>query len=110
MPRDFRHIEAGRLAPGGASLLVIGGFEIAVFNVRGSYYAIDNRCPHRQGPLWEGDVEGFLAMCPQHGWQFDVRTGACDTVPGRDVATYPVRVEDGHVIVSLPDAPDPDAD
>src|SRR3989449_9719950 len=53
----------------------VGGKKIAVFNVGGAFYAIDNTCLHRGGPLGEGMLEGTTVTCPWHGWQYDCRTG-----------------------------------
>ena len=53
-----------------------GEHTLAVFNVKGRFFAIDNRCVHRGGPLGEGPVDDHTVMCPWHGWRFDVTTGA----------------------------------
>ena len=66
-------------------------------SVDGAFHAIDDACPHRGGPLGAGYVEGHEVYCPLHGWPFDVRTGACRTMPNRPVRTHPVRVEGGRV-------------
>ena len=79
-----------------------GGTTIALFNVEGTYYALDNTCPHRGGPLGDGDLEGTIAACPWHGWRWDVRTGANANNPAIMVACYPVRVEEGEIFVDLP--------
>ena len=73
-----------------------GGDEVAVFNVDGEYYAIDNFCPHKGAPLSEGLLCGHIVECSLHGWQFDVRTGKCLTVPER-IRTYRVVNEDGRL-------------
>lgn len=103
MPRNLRVCSVSELPPGQARLVADGARQIGVFNTGGAYHAIDNLCPHRQSPLHEGDLEGFLVTCLAHGWQFDVRTGLCDTVPGRDLGTYPVRVEGDGIVVTVPD-------
>lgn len=103
MPRDLRVCSVDELLPGQARLLEDGGLQLAVFNVGGAYHAIDDLCPHRQSPLHEGALEGFLVTCLAHGWQFDVRSGLCDTVPGRDVRAYAARVEGDSVWITLPD-------
>lgn len=53
----------------------LGRYEIAVFNLGGEYYALENSCPHQGGPLADGWLEGPLVTCPWHGWCFDVRSG-----------------------------------
>jgi nitrite reductase/ring-hydroxylating ferredoxin subunit len=70
------------------------GDEVAVFNVGGEYYAIENFCPHKGAPLSDGVICGHVVECSLHGWQFDVRTGECLTVPER-IKTYKVTNEDG---------------
>jgi nitrite reductase/ring-hydroxylating ferredoxin subunit len=53
----------------------IKGKEIALFNIDGSFFALDNACTHEKGPLAEGDIEGHEVTCPWHGAKFDIRTG-----------------------------------
>lgn len=74
---------------------------LAVFNVDGSYYAIDNTCVHRGGPLGEGDLDGEVVTCPWHGWEYNVKTGACINNPSACVKTYPVVVEGSALKVKL---------
>ena len=74
------------------------GDELAVYNVNGEFYATDNSCPHRGAPLSEGIMCGHIIECGLHGWQFDVRSGECLTVPEK-IRVYEVRVEDGLVVV-----------
>jgi len=71
-----------------------GGDEVAVFNVDGEYYAIENFCPHKGAPLSEGLLCGHIVECSLHGWLFDVRTGECLTVVER-IKTYKVIREGG---------------
>ncbi len=68
--------------------------EIALFNIDGQIYAIENKCPHAEGPVAEGDLESSCITCPWHGWQFDIKTGQCLTNPGEEVKTYPIVVKD----------------
>jgi len=74
---------------------------VAVFNVEGSYYAIDNTCLHRGGPLGEGELEGEVVTCPWHGWEYNVKTGACINNPSVCVKSYPVLVEGSELKVKL---------
>ena len=73
---EFEDLEGGKLVEA-------GGHRIAVFNVGGSYYAIENTCPHRGGPLAEGMVVGEEVICPWHGSRFNVKTGSVLTPPAR---------------------------
>ena len=76
------------------------GNELAVYNVNGEFYAIDNSCPHRGAPLSEGELCGHIVECGLHGWQFDVRSGECLTVP-ETIRTYQVTIEDQMIKVHL---------
>ena len=76
------------------------GNELAIFNVNGEYYAIENFCPHRGAPLSEGVMCGHIVECGWHGWQFDVRTGECLTVR-EEIRTFVVRVEEETVMVAV---------
>ena len=105
MSVEVRIAQAGAFGPGESRLLEYGAYRVAVFNVSGTVFAIDDRCPHREGPLSEGYLDGFLITCPWHGWQYDVRDGRCDTFSSKSVATYPVRVDEEGVFVTLPAAP-----
>ena len=77
------------------------GKDLALFNVDGAFYAIENACIHRGGPLGEGDLEGRIVLCPWHAWRWDVTTGANANNPAVKMACYPVVVEDGDVFVEL---------
>lgn len=89
-------LEAGRIIE-----IIIGGTAIAVANVDGTFHAISNTCPHADGPLGEGALEGSIVACPYHGWQFDVKDGSCKTNPYAKVTTYPVQVVGNAVCVKL---------
>ncbi len=70
--------------------------EVAVFNVEGKYYAIEDLCTHEEEKLTDGPLEGCEIVCPRHGARFDVRTGQALTPPAFEpTATFPVKVEDG---------------
>ncbi len=75
--------------------------QIAIFKVDGKFYAIENFCPHRGGPVGEGDVEDRVVTCPWHGWRFDLRTGISPDNPAAVVSTFPVRVVNSEVQVGL---------
>jgi nitrite reductase/ring-hydroxylating ferredoxin subunit len=88
---------------GKAKQVVVGGKTLALVNVEGTFYAIDDTCPHRGAPLSEGDVEGQELTCPWHGARFDVTTGShlCPPAP-RGVAAYRVQVVGDEVQVEVP--------
>lgn len=90
------------LAPGQAKEVEVNGKTIALFNLGGSYYAIDNTCTHRGGPLSEGDVEGQVVTCPWHGAKFNITSGEVVGPPARaGVASYCIRVTGSDVEVEL---------
>ncbi|TLY17294.1 MAG: Rieske 2Fe-2S domain-containing protein [Nitrospirae bacterium] len=89
------------VAPGSGVVAEVNGKFIAVFNVDGTYYAIDNTCVHRGGPLGEGELEGDTVTCPWHGWQYNVKTGVSLTNPSASVKSYQVKVEGPDVKVLL---------
>jgi len=81
----------------------VGRLELALFKVDGELFALDNSCPHRGGPLSEGDIVGRQLFCPLHAWGFDLRTGQSSTNSRARVRSYPVRVVSGQVEVLLED-------
>lgn len=83
------------LKPGGEPIVVeIGKRWVALFNLDGEYFAIEDLCTHDDGPLAEGVVSGCIIECPRHGAKFDVRTGKALSAPAHvDVPTYAVRVD-----------------
>lgn len=88
------------IAPGTWRSVDVDGTEVAVFNLGGAFYAIEDVCTHDGGVLTGGDVEGDVIVCPRHGARFSIRTGEVLAPPAyEDVATFPVRVEAGTVQV-----------
>ena len=89
------------LPEGGSRVVYVGGEQVALFHLSGRIYAIGNRCPHANGPLADGAVEGTTVTCPYHGSRFDVTTGEALGGPAAQPApVYEVRVEDGVVLVA----------
>ena len=89
--------EANQVPPARGLSVRVGELELALFNLGGQFYALDGRCPHRGGPLGEGFTENGHVFCPLHGWEFDVKTGACINNPEKPVTCFPTRVTDGKV-------------
>jgi len=77
-----------------------GERDLALFLLDGEVFALDDRCPHKGGPLGEGHCENGQVFCPLHGWGFDIKTGACPEVPGRPATRVAVRVADGKVYLA----------
>ena len=93
--------ETADLKPGEARVVEAGGKTLALFNVNGTYYVLDNSCLHRGGPLGEGELEGTIVTCPWHGWRWDVATGANTNNPAVKVSCFAVKVEGTSVFVEL---------
>lgn len=89
------------VASGSGIVAEVHDQSIAVFNVDGTYYALDNTCIHRGGPLGEGELEGETVTCPWHGWQYNVKTGVSINNPSACVKSYPVKVEGADIRVEL---------
>jgi len=89
----FTKVATTQEVPAGtAKQVTVNGRAVALFNLNGTYYAIDDTCPHRGAPLWEGEVEGNELTCPWHGARFDVTTGSHLCPPARSgVAAYKVQ-------------------
>ena len=94
--------KASELGTGQAKVVEVKGQAIAVFNVGGKFYAIEDTCPHVGGPLSEGEFQGTTVTCPWHGAQFDVTTGKVLAPPADEaVKSYPVHVEGDEIKVEV---------
>ncbi len=79
-----------------------GGVEMAIFNLKDRFVTIENKCPHKGGPLCEGIVSGTAVVCPLHGWRFDLDSGmAVRASMPACVTTFPTRVEEGIILVDV---------
>ena len=81
MAERYRIASRSEIAPGTGKVVVAGGRVLALFNVVGEFFAVDNSCPHRGGPLGEGHLTGKIVTCPWHGWQFDLASGVSPLNP-----------------------------
>lgn len=90
--------------PAGERLfLEIDGQPIVIFNLAGEFYAIADLCSHDNGPVGEGELEGFEIICPRHGARFDIRDGRVLALPAvEDIPAYPVRLKDEMIEIGLP--------
>jgi nitrite reductase/ring-hydroxylating ferredoxin subunit len=98
---DF--IEAGELdslPPGRGAAVTVGNQRIAIFNVDGTVYAIEDRCLHQSALLSTGDFSGKIVTCRKHGWKYDVTTGNVANVPGFGVTCYDTKVSSGKILVA----------
>jgi nitrite reductase (NADH) small subunit len=103
MAELHRLCAAAEVPPGSGKEFRAGDKVIAVFNVAGSFHAVQGICPHRGGPLAEGILAGTSVTCPWHAWSFDVATGSrCGFPEGMGkIACYTVRVQDADLYVEL---------
>ena len=83
----------------------VNGVEICLANVNGTLSALDNICPHRQGPLGQGWLEGEAVVCPWHSWTFSLKTGLSEYPVHERVDVFAVRVEGEDVMVNLEPEP-----
>jgi 3-phenylpropionate/trans-cinnamate dioxygenase ferredoxin component len=90
--------------PNGERLFVdIGKLQIVVFNIAGSYFAIGDVCTHDDGPLGDGELDGYVIICPRHGARFDIRTGKVLKLPAAvNTPSYPTRLVNGEIQVGVP--------
>ena len=86
---------------GKSAIIEVGGKEIALFNYKGDFYAIDNTCPHRGSPLGEGRIEEGILICPGHEWRFELKSGWCPQNPELSTEVYPIKVHDEKIYVRL---------
>lgn len=89
------------IGPGRFKLVELQGRKVVLYNVDGSFYATDNTCAHRGGPLGHGIFQEGIVTCPWHAWQFDVRSGQAIFDPGMKVATFPVKVDGDDILVEV---------
>lgn len=90
------------IAPGGVKRIVVGEKKIGLYNVDGTYYAIDDTCTHMKARLSNGYVSGQFVECPVHFGRFDITTGKAVGAPCTvDLATYPVSVVDGKIVIGV---------
>jgi 3-phenylpropionate/trans-cinnamate dioxygenase ferredoxin component len=101
---EFLDIVPASELPNGERLFVeIEGRSLVIFNIADQFFAIGDVCSHDDGPVGEGDLEGYNIVCPRHGAEFDVRTGQAVQMPAVvDIPAYPVRVVDGMTQVGIP--------
>ena len=114
--------EVSEIEDGERILVELKGREVGVFYLDGEYYAFANWCAHQGGPWCEGTLtgtfegefnretletrlnwvkEGKILNCPWHGWEYDIKTGTCLSRRSVKLPSYPVRVEDGKIIVTF---------
>ena len=99
-----QRIASARDVPEGGGISVdVGPKRIAIFRHRGEFFALDETCPHRGGPLHEGLIEEGVVECPWHLWRFELATGCSPVNPLSRVRTYPVRVSGDDLFLEVVD-------
>ena len=85
-------------------VVTVAGRELAIFNLGGRFVAVDNRCPHKEGPLADGIISGETIVCPLHGWRIGLADGRVERPEGTAacVERYPTMVDNGVIVVGMP--------
>lgn len=101
MAEWVRVAELAEVREGHPVLATVAGEDVSLFRVGDEVFALEDLCSHAEASLSEGEQRSFCITCPQHGGQFDVRTGAAIHFPAfSPVRTYPTQIRDGQVFVS----------
>lgn len=102
MTGAFTRVAAlGELPPGRMKRVEVGGRDVALINVGGQIFALDNRCPHQGGPLALGQLDDEVITCPWHGWRWNARTGRAVWPPvDWRVPRYQVQVDGDDILVA----------
>ena len=116
---EFAVAKVEEIPEGQKKIVEVNGRQIGIFNVKGQFYALPNRCTHQAGPLCEGRIsgtivpdttadwrprwehEGEILVCPWHSLEFNITTGRSIAYPRIRLRQYPVRVEDGQIVVRV---------
>jgi len=107
MSEFIRVARVADVPPGSVTRVEVAGHVVALANVDGQFFAVDDTCTHEEASLSGGGIAGEIVVCPKHGSRFNVKTGRVLSLPAvRSVAVYPVRVDGADVLVS-PDAQAP---
>ena len=101
---EYVEIAPASELPNGERMFVeIAGKPLVIFNIAGQFFSIADICSHDDGPVGEGDIEGYNITCPRHGGEFDIQTGKAVQLPAVvDIPAYPVKVVDGMIQVGMP--------
>ena len=98
----FEVTAAADVPPGERLFIETDDKPIIIFNIDGDFFAVDDECTHDNGPLSDGELDGFCVACPRHGAVFDVRTGQVKALPAvKNISAYPVRVTDGMIEIGI---------
>lgn len=100
---QFKVANTDELKSGEAKTVYVNGKQLALFNVNGKFFCLDNQCAHQGGPLGEGFLEDYVVTCPWHGARYDVRTGKLLTQfpPSQNMETHKVTVKGQEIFVDI---------
>ena len=93
--------QTSEIPAGQGKCVELEGKRIAIFNVDGTYYAMDDVCPHQGGPLSEGELSGTVVTCPWHGWEYDITTGVNRDDPEVTQEKFEVMVDGDDILVAV---------
>ena len=93
--------QTSEIPAGQGKCVEVEGRRLAIFNVDGSYYAIDDVCQHQGGPLGEGELSGKIVTCPWHGWEYDVTSGINMFDTDLKQEQFQVKVDGNDILVAL---------
>lgn len=110
MPERIKVDTIDRLPQGSGRTYSAGGRSVAIFNVAGELYAIDDRCPHRGASLGRGTLHDAVVNCPLHGWAFDLRSGQCVDRSGYGLQRFDVFLQGENIVLDLTSAAEPESD
>ncbi len=100
-PNLIKVAELEEIKPGKRKVVSVNGIEIAIFNINGKVYAINNRCPHAEFSLGAGLVYGEELICPGHAWIFNLKTGECITKRSQSAKTYKVVIDGNEIKIQI---------
>jgi nitrite reductase (NADH) small subunit len=101
MAQEYRVGSLAEVQAGDTVLVEVGGVEVALFWCEGKVVATQGQCPHAEGPIHEGEVDGCILTCPWHGWTFDLNSGQCQEDDSMTLERFPVRVDGDDIVVML---------
>lgn len=101
MKRKFYVANRREIPPGKAKKVQADRHSIALFNHQGSYYAIQNSCPHQNGDLSEGYIRNEQLYCPLHHWAFNIKDGTYAFNPGLSLKIFPVKIQDEKIYIII---------
>jgi nitrite reductase (NADH) small subunit len=106
MTSFVRVADLAAFPPGSARAFPVGRFEVAVFNVGGELFALENSCPHQGGPIADGWLEAGTVTCPWHAWCFDLRTGKMTLGDFAWIPRFAIKAEGGAIYVGTEPLPE----